>query len=60
MFFRGLCFGAFICLVFLVDGVPSLLLNTGVLFFLFQFLKRNAGGGATTVEQLLGMRDKLF
>jgi hypothetical protein len=34
MFFTGLCFGAFICLVFLVDALPSLLLNTGVLFFL--------------------------
>jgi len=25
MLFTGLCFGAFICLVFLVDGLPALL-----------------------------------
>ncbi len=25
MFYTGLCFGAFICLAFLVDGLPSLL-----------------------------------
>jgi len=31
-----------------------------LLSFFFNFLKRNAGGGATTVEQLLSMRDKLF
>jgi len=55
MFFTGLCVGAFICLAFLVDGLPSLLFS-----FFFNFLKRNAGGEAITVEQLLSMRDKLL
>jgi len=31
-----------------------------LLSFFFNFLKRNAGGGASRVEQLLSMRDKLF
>jgi len=47
MFFTGLCFGAFICLLFLVDGLPSLLfyIQGFSSFFLFNFLKRNAGVG---------------
>ncbi len=31
-----------------------------LLSFFFNFLKRNAGGEAITVEQLLSMRDKLL
>jgi hypothetical protein len=33
MFFSGLCFCAFICLVLLVDGLPSLLLFIQGVFF---------------------------
>jgi hypothetical protein len=42
MFFTGLCFGAFICLVFLVDGLPSLLFyRQGFsFFFLFQLYEK--------------------
>jgi len=47
MFFTGLCFGAFIWLIFLVDGLPSLLflIQGFSSFFFFNFLKRNAGVG---------------
>jgi hypothetical protein len=62
MLFTGLCFGAFICLVFLVDGLPSLLfyIQGFPSFFLFQLFEKKCWCGATTVEQLLSMRDKLF
>jgi energy-coupling factor transporter transmembrane protein EcfT len=63
MFFTGLCFGAFICLVFLVDGLPSLLFyiyRVFLLSFFFQLFENKCQCGATRVEQLLSMRDKLF
>ncbi len=62
MFFTGLYFGAFICLAFLVDGLPSLLfyIQGFSSFFLFQLFEKKCWCGATRVEQLLSMRDKLF
>jgi len=63
MFFTGLCFGAFICLVFLVEGShPCFFIYRVFLpsFFLFQLFEKKCWCGATRVEQLLSMRDKLF
>ncbi len=42
MFFTGLCFGAFICLVFHVDGLSSLLfyIQGFSSFFLFQLFQK--------------------
>jgi hypothetical protein len=59
MCFTGLCFGAFICLVFLVDGLPSLLFYILGFSssFLFQLFEKKCWCGATTVEQLVSMRD---
>jgi hypothetical protein len=61
MLFTGLCFGAFICLVFLVDGLPSLLfyIQGFTSFILFQLFENKWWCGATRVEELLSMRDKL-
>ncbi len=62
MFFTGLCFGAFICLIFLVDGLPSPLFYIQGFSpsFLFQLFEKKCWCGAPMVEQLSNMRDKLF
>ncbi len=62
MFFTGLCFHAFICLVFLVDGVLSLLfyIQGFPSFFLLKLFEKKCWCGAAMVEQLFNMRDKLL
>jgi hypothetical protein len=61
MFFTGLCFGAFICLVVLVDGLASLLFYIQVFLpsFFSKPFEKKCWCGAAKVEQLLNMRDKL-
>jgi hypothetical protein len=55
MFFTGLCFGAFICLVLLVDGLPSLLFYVQDFpsFFLLKPFEKKCWAGAAMVERLL-------
>jgi hypothetical protein len=62
MFFTGLCFHASICLVFLVDGLLSLLfyIQGFPSFFLLKLFEKRCWCGAAMLEQLLNMRDKLL
>ncbi len=62
MFFTSLCFCAFICLIFIVDGLASLLLYVQGFssFFLLKPFEKKCWCGAAMVEQLLNMRDEMF